>query len=135
MIFISCKNDAKDMIEGLDAGGDDYVVKPFKLDELLARIRSNLRRAPIYHHVNLHFSYSTQTLPLLELDQLKIDERNQKVFLRDKEVLFSAKEYRLLLFLAQNPNKIRSPTDLYTKIWGNNSIGDTRTINVHISNI
>lgn len=135
IIFISCNKDSSDIIEGLEAGGDDYITKPFKLEELLARIRSNLRRAPIYHRINLQSTYDTQTLPVLEFNQLKIDERSQKVFLKNEEIFLSLKEYRLLLFLAKNPNKIWSPSELYTTIWGNESIGDTRTVNVHISNL
>ena len=135
IIFISCNQDSNDIIEGLEAGGDDYVIKPFKMEELLARIRSNLRRAPIYHHANLHPSYEPQKQVLLEFGSLKIDEKNQKVFLNSEEIPLSFKEYRLLLFFAQNPNKIWSPAELYTTIWGHNSMGDTRTINVHISNI
>ena len=55
--------------------------------------------------------------------------------MQDEEVNLSFKEYRLLQFLAQNPNKIWSASDLYLQIWGNSSVGDTRTINVHISNL
>lgn len=135
IIFISCNKDSRDIIEGLEAGADDYITKPFKLEELLARIHSNLRRAPIYHHINLQSSYDTQTLPSLKFGQLLIEERSQKVFFKNQEISLSLKEYRLLLFLAQNPNKIWSAEKLYAAIWGNKSMGDTRTVNVHISNL
>jgi len=135
IIFISCNKDSADIIEGLEAGGDDYVIKPFIMEELLARILSNLRRAPIYHQTNLQPTFQNTHPLVLQFDELKIDEKNQKVYLHDEEVNLSLKEYRLLHFLAQNPNEIWSPADLYTQIWGNNSVGDTRTINVHISNL
>ena len=135
IIFISCNKDSVDIIEGLEAGGDDYVVKPFIMEELLARIHSNLRRAPIYHGARLQPTFQHIQPTILQFDELTIDEKNQKVFLQDEEVNLSFKEYRLLHFLAQNPQKIWSASDLYQQIWGNSSIGDTRTINVHISNL
>ena len=135
IIFMSCNKDSIDIVEGLNAGGDDYVTKPFKLEELLARIHSNLRRAPIYHQVNLQPAFQSLQSTFLQFDELIIDEKNQKVYLHDEEVNLSFKEYRLLQVLAQNTNKIWSASDLYLQIWGNSSIGDTRTINVHISNL
>ena len=135
IIFISHNKDSKDIIEGLNAGGDDYVTKPFKLEELLARIHSNLRRAPIYHQANLQPTFQSSQATFLQFDNLLIDEKKQKVYLQDKEVNLSFKEYRLLQFSAQNPNKIWSASDLYLQIWGSSSVGDTRTINVHISNL
>ena len=135
IIFMSCNKDSRDIVEGLNAGGDDYVTKPFKMEELFARIRSNLRRAPIYHQVNLQPSFQISQATFLQFDELIIDEKNQKVYLQDEEVNLSFKEYRLLQFLAQNPNKIWSASDLYLPILINSSVGDTRTINVHISNL
>lgn len=135
IIFMSFNKDSRDIVEGLNAGGDDYVTKPLKLDELLARIHSNLRRAPIYHQANLQPTFQSLQATFLQFDELIIDEKNQKVYLQDEEINLSSKEYRLLQFLAQNPNKIWSASDLYLQIWGNSSVGDTRTINVHISNL
>lgn len=135
IIFMSCNKDSRDIVEGLNAGGDDYVTKPFKMEELLARIRSNLRRAPIYHQANLQPYFQISQATFLQFEELIIDKKNQKVYLQDEEVNLSFKEYRLLQFLARNPNKIWSTSDLYLQIWGNSSVGDTRTINVHISNL
>lgn len=135
IIFMSCNKDSRDIVEGLNAGGDDYVTKPFKMEELLARIRSNLWRAPIYHQANLQPTFQISQATFLQFEELIIDKKNQKVYLQDEEVNLSFKEYRLLQFLARNPNKIWSTSDLYLQIWGNSSVGDTRTINVHISNL
>lgn len=136
IIFISCKKDSADIIEGLDAGGDDYVTKPFQMDELMARIRSNLRRAPIFNRTIL------ETVPTPSVEQKKlvfneliIDGIMQKVYCDGVEVPLSMKEYRLLLLLAQHPDEIFSTKELYTQIWGSDSLGDTRTVNVHISNL
>ena len=135
IIFMSFNKDSRDIVEGLNAGGDDYVTKPLKLDELLARIHSNLRRAPIYHQANLQPTFQSLQATFLQFDELIIDKKKKKVYLQDEEINLSSKEYRLLQFLAQNPNKIWSASDLYLQIWGNSSVGDTRTINVHISNL
>lgn len=136
IIFMSCKADASDIVEGLEIGGDDYIVKPFQMDELLARIRSNLRRAPIFHRSMLGTSFKIGVEEQqLEIDELKIDMNEQKVYLNNKYVSLSVKEYRLLLFLAQNPNEIFSMKDLYTNVWRNESLGDTRTVSVHMSNL
>ena len=135
IIFISCNTDSTDIVEGLNAGGDDYIIKPFKLEELLARIHSNLRRAPIYHQANLLSTFKSLHQQILQFDHLKIDEASQKVYLDEQEIPLSFKEYRLLLFLAQHPNKTWSPAELYSNIWENDSVGDTRTVNVHISNL
>ena len=134
IIFISCKKDSLDIIEGLEAGGDDYITKPFIMEELLARIRSNLRRAPIYHQAILQANLKQLAKPALMIGELKIEENTQRAFIQNKEIALSYKEYRLLLFLAQNPNRIWSATELYSSVWGNDSAGDTRTVNVHISN-
>lgn len=135
IIFMSCNKDSTDIIEGLAAGGDDYVVKPFVMEELLARIHSNLRRAPIYHQAHLQPTFQNAQPFILQFGDLKIDEKNQKVYSQDEEILLSLKEYRLLHFLVQHPNKIWSAAHLYQQIWGHNSVGDTRTLNVHISNL
>lgn len=136
IIFMSCKADASDIIEGLEVGGDDYVVKPFQMDELLARIRSNLRRAPIFNRALLE--KTTDLVPAknqIIIGQLKIDPRAQKVYVDNREISLSIKEFRLLLFLAKNPNKIFSMQELYGNVWDNESLGDTRTVSVHMSNL
>lgn len=136
IIFISCKKDSSDIIEGLEAGGDDYVTKPFHIDELIARIRSNLRRAPIFNRSRTETPFtSNKEANYLFFDELKIDPTMQKAYCNGLEVSLSAIEYRLLLFLAQHQNKIFNTKELYTQIWGSDSLGDTRTVSVHISNL
>ena len=78
IIFMSCNKDSRDIVEGLNAGGDDYVTKPFKMEELFARIRSNLRRAPIYHQVNLQPSFQISQATFLQFEELIIDKKTKK---------------------------------------------------------
>lgn len=136
IIFISCKKDSSDIIEGLEAGADDYVTKPFQIDELIARIRSNLRRAPLFNRSR----NETPFIPNKEenhllFDELKIDPVLQKVYCNGLDVPLSVIEYKILLFLTHHQNKIFSTKELYTHIWGSDSVGDTRTVSVHISNL
>lgn len=136
IIFMSCKTDASDVIEGLEAGGDDYVIKPFQMDELLARMRSNLRRAPIFNRTMLGTTSKLMEKPrVFVYNQLKVDAGVQKVYLDGKEVPLSVKEYKLLLFLVQHPNETFSLQDLYAHVWRSESLGDTRTVSVHMSNL
>lgn len=130
IIFISCKKDSSDIIDGLQAGGDDYITKPFKINELLARIQSNLRRVKKDHSLS-----STKEQKTLTFDELKIDYELQRVYYNDVEIPLSLKELKLLYFLARHPNEIFSANDLYSNIWGLNNSGDTRTVTVHISNL
>lgn len=136
IIFMSCKTDASDIIEGLEAGGDDYVIKPFQMDELLARIRSNLRRAPIFNRTMLGTPFKPTEKPrVFVYNQLKVDDGVQKVYLDGEEIPLSVKEYRLLLFFVQHPNETFNLQDLYTHVWRSESLGDTRTVSVHMSNL
>lgn len=135
IIFVSCLQDGSDIIHGLELGGDDYVTKPFDLHQLIARIKSNLRRAPLYNR-----QLMTNEKPPLDINQiiienLKINFYLQKVFVNDEIVPLSNKEFLILSILAQNPNKVLNNHELYTLIWGEESLGDTRTLKVHISNL
>lgn len=132
IIFMSCKKDSSDIIDGLSAGGDDYVTKPFKIEELIARIQSNLRRAKTTSYELLKSSTSPK---IVVFDELKINYGLQKVYYNDIEIPLSLLEYKLLYFFAQHPNEIFSTNDLYTHVWGVNNHGDTRTVNVHLSNL
>ena len=132
IIFMSCKKDSSDIIEGLSAGGDDYVTKPFKIEELIARIQSNLRRSKT---TNYELLKSSSSQKIVVFDELKIDYGLQKVYYNDVEIPLSLLEYKLLYFFVQHPNEIFSTNDLYAHIWGINNHGDTRTVNVHLSNL
>lgn len=135
IIFVSCLQDGSDIIHGLELGGDDYVTKPFDLHQLIARIRSNLRRSPLFNR-----QLMTNEKPLLDTNQIiieniKINFYLQKLFVNDEIVPLSNKEFLILSILAQNPNKVFNTHELYTLIWGEESLGDTRTLKVHISNL
>ncbi|WP_248927296.1 response regulator transcription factor [Paenibacillus hamazuiensis] len=134
IIFISCRKDSDDVVQGLELGGDDYITKPFDPVVVVARVQANLRRAPIFHRT-WHAEKRQDKKRLLSFEGLDIDLTQFCVFVGDTQVALSAKEMQLLVFLAQNPNQVFTTEELYRNIWGAESNSDTRTVLVHISSI
>lgn len=128
-IILSNKIDETDKIIGLTVGADDYITKPFSPRELSARIRTHLRRK-MYYDKQQHEKKS-----VLTFDHLTIDLARHLVVSYGKEVDLSAKEFNLLICMAKHPGRIFSVEELYERVWGEFSFGDTRTVNVHISSL
>ncbi|WP_308634438.1 response regulator transcription factor [Paenibacillus silvisoli] len=132
ILFISCKSDDTDIIHGLTVGGDDYMTKPFSPSQLVARVKAHLRR----QSVNGGKSPIDRALgEVLVYDGLRIDLPARTVHVNGKEIALSAKEFELLVRLAKTPNRAFALDDLYTIVWGHDSMGDTRTLMVHVSNL
>lgn len=131
ILFISCKSDDTDIIHGLTVGGDDYMTKPFSPSQLVARVKAHLRRQSVIGQ----YSIDRAVGEVLEFDGLRIDLPARTVHLGSKEVFLSAKEFELLVRLAKTPNRAFALDDLYTIVWGHDSMGDTRTLMVHVSNL
>ncbi|NLI67843.1 MAG: response regulator transcription factor [Bacilli bacterium] len=129
IIILSNKIDETDKIIGLTVGADDYITKPFSPRELSARIRTHLRRK-MYYDKQQHEKKS-----VLTFDHLTIDLARHLVVSYGKEVDLSAKEFNLLICMAKHPGRIFSVEELYERVWGEFSFGDTRTVNVHISSL
>lgn len=134
VIFVSCRNDSEDVVNGLEIGGDDYVTKPFDPVVVLARVQANLRRAPIFNRSRPQYVRPEAT-EVLQFGSLTIDLKNYSVKLNGAAVPLSAKEIQLLFFLAQNPNQVFTTDQLYHQVWGAESNSDTRTVLVHISSL
>jgi DNA-binding response OmpR family regulator len=130
IIFISCKTDEIDKILALGVGGDDYLTKPFSPRELVARVKAHLRR----NVLPLVPPQEDESLSLKYLD-LEIDPSTHTVKVDQRAVNLSAKEFKLLHHLALNPNRVFNNDQLFNLIWGTDSMGDTRTVMVHISNL
>ncbi|MDF2924333.1 MAG: two component transcriptional regulator, winged helix family [Paenibacillaceae bacterium] len=134
VIFISCRKDSEDVVNGLEIGGDDYITKPFDPVIVLARVQANLRRAPIFNR-SFTQPQRAESPDLLNYGGLTIDIKKYDVHLDGVSVPLSAKEIQLLFFLAQHPNQVFTTDQLYHRVWGAESNSDTRTVLVHISSL
>lgn len=123
IIMLTAKGEEIDKILGLELGADDYITKPFSVRELLARVKAVLRRTHPSREIQNN-SYESQGL--------KIDFERHEVFINDKKIELTLKEFDLLKILIKNRGKILQRETLLDKIWGYEYIGETRTVDVHI---
>jgi DNA-binding response OmpR family regulator len=129
IMFLSSKNDDIDKILGLSCGGDDYVTKPFSPREIVFRVKAQLRRRQ--YDCSEKNNYKQQLL----FGDLKIDVDGCRVYKSGREIELTAREFKLLCFLAENPNKIISKERMYEQVWGEDSVGCDNTVMVHIRHI
>lgn len=130
IIFLSAKGQESDKVTGLDAGGDDYLVKPFSSAELLARVRANLRR--------LTFEKSDPVSSVLQIGRVVLDFKSMKaVYVKpgSGEIHFTTKEWQMLKLLARQPGKAISRDQFLDIVWGVNAFPSTRTVDNHIASI
>ena len=127
IMMLTAKGDDMDKIMGLEYGADDYVTKPFNILEIKARIKAILRRTR-----RPKSAQRREQSGIISSQGLKIDPDRHRVFLNDREVNLTSKEFELLLLLARNPGKIYSREQLLSKIWGADYDGDARTVDVHV---
>lgn len=122
VIFITAKNSVKDRVKGLKLGADDYIVKPFEIAELLARMETVLRR---YH----------KTDTKIVLGDVTVDTQSRVVTRGGQPVNLTAKEYALLLFFLQNKNIALFRETIYERVWENDYMGDSRTVDLHVQRL
>lgn len=127
VIIVSAKKEDFDKIKAFGIGADDYMVKPFSPSELVARVNAHIKR---YERLT-----NADEQDVIEFEKLRIDKLSRRVYVNDKEIIFTNKEFELLTFLAENRNIVFSKDDLFQKIWQYESIGETSTITVHINRI
>ena len=125
IIMLTAKGDDMDKILGLEYGADDYITKPFNLLEVKARIKAIFRR-------NNRNMPEQENQKVIETKGLKIDVDSRRVYIDDKEVNLTAKEFELVYLLVSNPNKVYSREQLLKTIWGPSYPGDARTVDVHV---
>lgn len=120
VMMLTARDTVSDRVRGLDAGADDYVVKPFENDELLARIRALLRRTMV------------DRVKVLEYDDLKLDSSTYKAFRGQREITLTAKEYDLLELLIRHPEKVMPREIIFNRVWKNDFEGESNVLDVYI---
>lgn len=133
IMMLTARADELDRVVGLEVGADDYVTKPFSLQEVVARVRAALRRVRATQERMVESS-DTDDAPI-EIGQLKIDAARHEVWLRDEPVHLTVREFDLLLFLAQNPERPFTRSQLLERIWGITYEGYDRTIDSHVQRL
>jgi DNA-binding response OmpR family regulator len=121
VLLLTAKSEIEDKVKGLDCGADDYITKPFATDELLARVRSVLRRKDVFISSEQSFG------------DLTIDKNTLKIATKKDEIKMSLKEYQILEMLIINPNQIISKEKFVEKIWGYDFDGEYNSVEVYIS--
>lgn len=123
IIMLTAKGEVSDRVRGLDLGADDYVVKPFSPQELVSRVRAVLRRLG---------ELESESLEVITFENFRLEPASRSVLCLDEEIPLTAKEFDLLLFLAQHPRQVFSRAQLMEQVWGYQYIGDASTVTVHI---
>ncbi len=129
ILMVSAKKNDIDKIRGLGLGADDYITKPFSPSELVARVKAHLNRYERLVGTNVREN------EIIEIRGIKIDKTARRVYVNDVEKNFTTKEFDLLTFLAENPNRVYTKEELFKEIWDMESIGDIATVTVHIKKI
>ncbi|MDD6728947.1 MAG: response regulator transcription factor [Eubacteriales bacterium] len=128
VIFVTAKREEIDKITGLGFGADDYIVKPFSPGELVARVKAHITRYEM-------LTNSVDNADTLCVDNLKMNKASGQTFVGDKEISLTKKEFDVLYILASHPTTVFGKNELFEKVWGYDSLGDTSTLTVHINRL
>ena len=129
IIMVTARSAEIDAVVGLEVGADDYVSKPFRLRELVARVRAALRRSPD------GVEPDDDVADVLDVGDVRLDAGRHEVFVRDELVALPLKEFELLELLLANAGRVLTRDVLIDRIWGPNYFGDTKTLDVHIKRL
>jgi DNA-binding response OmpR family regulator len=129
ILIVSAMKEEVDKIRGFGLGADDYILKPFSLGELVARVKAHLAR---YERLVGSGEWRKDEI---QLQGIRLDKRSRRVYVNDEEIPFTAKEYDLLLFLVANPNQAFRKEELFERVWGFDALGDSATVTVHVSKL
>jgi two-component system response regulator RegX3 len=127
IIMVTAKTSEIDTVVGLEVGADDYVSKPYRLRELVARIRAALRRAPRDQPI--------ASATVLEVGDVRLDPESHEVFVRGETVTLPLKEFELLEVLLDNAGRVVTRDSLIDRVWGPHYVGDTKTLDVHVKRL
>ena len=129
ILMVSAKKEDIDKIRGLGLGADDYMTKPFSPSELVARVKAHLAR---YERLMKNHGRENE---IIEIRGMKIDKTARRVYVNEEEKILTTKEFDLLSFLAENPDRVFTKEELFREIWDMESFGDIATVTVHIKKI
>ncbi|MGC9320303.1 MAG: response regulator [Armatimonadota bacterium] len=124
IIMLTARTEETDRVAGLEMGADDYVPKPFSMRELVARVRTVLRRSAR--------GEDEDGVHLLDSGDVRVDTGSHEVMVRGERATLSPKEFGLLTFLMQNPGRVRTRDEIIARVWGGEEYLDRRTVDVHI---
>jgi two-component system response regulator RegX3 len=128
IIMVTAKSGEIDTVVGLEVGADDYVTKPYRLRELVARMRAVLRRAP-------KDRLGVETGSVLEVGDVRLDPERHEVEIRGDSVRLPLKEFELLAILLANAGRVLTRDTLIDRVWGTDYVGDTKTLDVHVKRL
>ncbi|PHS35578.1 MAG: DNA-binding response regulator [Alkaliphilus sp.] len=130
IMMVSAKVEDIDKIRGLGIGADDYMTKPFSPQELVARVKSHIKR-----YERLTSKKNSSEDEFVEIGDLRIELKSRRIYLKEKEVILTNKEFDVLLLLAENPNVVFSKDHMFERVWGYESFSETSTVAVHIRRV
>src|SRR5690242_15186966 len=128
IILVTARNSEIDAVVGLEVGADDYVSKPFRLRELIARVRAALRRIPTSEP-------DEEQQEVIEVGDVRLDAARHEVYVRGEPVALPLKEFELLEILMTNAGRVLTRDVLIDRVWGPNYFGDTKTLDVHVKRL
>lgn len=132
ILMVTARTEAVDVIRGLGLGADDYITKPFDPSQLVARVRSHLKR---YARLTKDRGKEEKDTGKITVQDLVIEPKTWKVWKEETELKLPNREFELLRFLAENPNIVFSKEELFEKIWGYDYVSDAATVSVHINRL
>jgi two-component system alkaline phosphatase synthesis response regulator PhoP len=128
IIMLTARAQEVDRVRGLESGADDYVIKPFSLAELVARIRAVLRRTQ-------GTSHSKEAQEILQVGELRLDVRKQKAFMGQRQIELTNKEFQLLEFLLRHPGEVISRDEFLSRLWGEEIYVTPRNVDTHMASL
>ena len=132
LLILSARQDEFSKIKGLSLGADDYITKPFSLAELLARVQAHLQK---HERIKARYEVPASQRNLLTVRGLKLEASSRRVWVADKEITLTGKEFDLLHLMMNNPSRVFKREELFERIWGVDSLGDLQTVTVHIARL
>jgi two-component system response regulator RegX3 len=132
IIMVTAKGEEIDTVVALEVGADDYVTKPYRMRELVARMRAVLRRTPSEENVKIGVDHENAPT---ELGSIRLEPSTRRTYVRGDEVHLRRKEFELLQILMENSGRVLTRDVLIDRVWGSDYVGDTKTLDVHIKRL